>query len=516
MASAPEYDLVVIGGGVGGLSAAALAQHRGLRVALLEAHTEVGGCAGSFGREPYTFDAGATALTGLRPGEPLGDLLSVLGVALEADRGAGYRVHLPGRAFDLAPGDDDDGWAGAIAAAIPERAEAQRRFWGLQRAVGGRLFRAAGGIPRMPIRVPGDLLHNLRILGWSGTLAASGGLVTVRDVLAWLRLDRVGPFRLLIAMLLQDALQAGPEVVPFANGAAALQAYRGGLGRPRGGMRALVEGLAGAFSARGGELRTGNLVDRVEPRLDGGSVVVTRRRARLSARHVAFNTPLDLAVKLLERPLLGDLARRERSSRAAWSAITGYVVLPRERTPERGPLFHHVLGEEEAPLRDGNNVLISLSAPGDLSYGPEDVRVATLSTHARPGDWDGLAAEGAAAKKEEVRARMLSALARALPDAAGGLIHGEFATPRSWARYTRRTGGAVGGPPARRGNSNLFALPQDVLGPGLWLVGDSVFPGQGTMAVAVSAIRLVERLTGTPWSRSRARPGREPAPAPPG
>jgi phytoene dehydrogenase-like protein len=40
------YDLVVIGGGMGGLATAALAQRLDMRTALLEAHTKLGGCGG--------------------------------------------------------------------------------------------------------------------------------------------------------------------------------------------------------------------------------------------------------------------------------------------------------------------------------------------------------------------------------------------------------------------------------------------------------------------------------------
>src|SRR4051812_11683617 len=49
---AESYDLAVIGGGVGGLAAAALAQRLGRRTVLLEAHTRLGGCAGYFPRGP--------------------------------------------------------------------------------------------------------------------------------------------------------------------------------------------------------------------------------------------------------------------------------------------------------------------------------------------------------------------------------------------------------------------------------------------------------------------------------
>ena len=69
----------------------------------------------------------------------------------------------------------------------------------------------------------------------------------------------------------------------------------------------------------------------------------------------------------------------------------------------------------------------------------------------------------------------------------------------------------MGGPPVSRRNSNFLAVGSDVFGPGIWVVGDSVFPGQGTMAVVLSALRVVERITGSRWSevRSRAWPAQE-------
>ena len=47
-------DLIVIGGGIGGLSTAALAQARGLRVALLESHTKLGGVRATLRAVPTT------------------------------------------------------------------------------------------------------------------------------------------------------------------------------------------------------------------------------------------------------------------------------------------------------------------------------------------------------------------------------------------------------------------------------------------------------------------------------
>ena len=68
------------------------------------------------------------------------------------------------------------------------------------------------------------------------------------------------------------------------------------------------------------------------------------------------------------------------------------------------------------------------------------------------------------------------------------------ASPRTFQRFVRRAEGAVGGVPRRSG---LAAWAQ--LGPvsperGLWLVGDSVFPGQSTYAAALGGVRVAEAI----------------------
>ena len=73
------YDIIVIGAGIGGLTAAALLARAGYRVLVLEGHIEPGGCASSFERKRpngarYVFDVGATLFAGLWAGRgaPLG------------------------------------------------------------------------------------------------------------------------------------------------------------------------------------------------------------------------------------------------------------------------------------------------------------------------------------------------------------------------------------------------------------------------------------------------------------
>lgn len=484
---------------MGGLATAALAAKFGLKTALLEAHTKVGGCAGYFSRDEWTFDVGATALMGLNRGEPVGDLLDTLQIPFHAQKTSAYRVVLPDRTFEIHA--DHAVFENHAIAAFPDlNPKALLDFWKLQHAVGSTLFQAAGRIPRFPIHKFSDLTHNLAILGFTGTAYSALAATTVWNVLKFFGLDHDRSFYSLISMLLQDTAQAGAETVPFATAAACLQAYRMGMSRPIGGMKTLVEGIAHRFVELGGDLRTATLVDQIESSGDGTFAVTTRRRGEpLRTRQVAFNLPIDLASRLLARPLEGRLEALESRSRAVWSACTAYLAIDRGAIPDDSPLFHQVLGDYDQPIHDGNNVLISLSPVDDSGYAPPHARVATLSTHVDPKEWRGLGGDEHKSKKREYGERLIQSLGRALPNAPAGLLHREIATPRAFERYTRRIEGRVGGPPVGLWNGHLFSVGSDILGKGLWVVGDSVFPGQGTPATVVSAIRVIERITGISW-----------------
>ena len=60
-----DSSVIVVGGGIAGLTAAALLARDGVKVTLLEAHQQTGGCAGTFRRRgPWVFDVGATQVAG--------------------------------------------------------------------------------------------------------------------------------------------------------------------------------------------------------------------------------------------------------------------------------------------------------------------------------------------------------------------------------------------------------------------------------------------------------------------
>ena len=85
------------------------------------------------------------------------------------------------------------------------------------------------------------------------------------------------------------------------------------------------------------------------------------------------------------------------------------------------------------------------------------------------------------ARKAASTTAVLELLAPHLPPPARTIT----ATPATWVDFAGRAGGRVGGFPAVAGLPPPLPFPPR-LAPGVWLAGDSVVPGQSTMAVALA------------------------------
>jgi prolycopene isomerase len=85
MADAKAYDAIVIGSGMGGLTAAALLAKRGLRTLLVEKEGQVGGYVVSFQRDGFTLDATGAFVGGCQEGGEFYQVLREIGVQDKID-----------------------------------------------------------------------------------------------------------------------------------------------------------------------------------------------------------------------------------------------------------------------------------------------------------------------------------------------------------------------------------------------------------------------------------------------
>ena len=103
-----NVDYIIIGSGIGGLSAAALLNYYGYTTLVLESHYLSGGCAHTFERDGFKFDAGPSLWNGMdtRPYNPLRQILELIGEgnSIKYKKYDGWMMSLPEGIFKFKVG----------------------------------------------------------------------------------------------------------------------------------------------------------------------------------------------------------------------------------------------------------------------------------------------------------------------------------------------------------------------------------------------------------------------------
>lgn len=498
---APTFGTAVIGAGMGGLTCAALLAKAGESCILLESHDKPGGCAGYFTRQlpvgSARFDVGATALMALEPAEWLGRLLARLGCQVPAQRVGNFPLHLPDRTVNVCALHD-------MTRQLDVPPHAAARFWTCCENLARIAWPVAERLPPLPPRSLQDLVHIARAAGFGSVRAAWAACIPLQTLLRAFGLHRSTAFCAAIDMLLADTTQTDRFHSPAFNAAVCLDVYRRGLYRPFGGMGILADQLARAAHRHGCALHYRSRVLRIT-RNRGGWLLETATGQRIRASRLVSNLPYRALRAILHigpnPPPPAAPSRTNEQSVDTWGAATIYALVHEQHLPTDAPPFAQVLQNYPAPRarahfgEEGENLLISLSLPGDLSMAPRGHRTITISTHTRLDRWRQLPHQQHLLEKQQITGKLLAGLARAFPHAAHNLIHCETGTPRSWRRYTRRLAGGVGGTAVTLRTANLLSQSSRPLpAQPLWIVGDSVFPGQGTLACCMSGARAARQI----------------------
>lgn len=488
--------IVVVGAGIGGLTTAAILARQGYDVTVLEAHVYPGGCAGTFYHQGYRFEAGATLAGGFYPGGPMDLVARATGITSWPAHASPevMQVHFPDGAQMTRYGDARR-WKERRRLFGPEA----EPFFRWQEATADALWSLALRTPAWPPQSPGEgagLVYDG--LAWLTGLVRQGAA----GALPGLAVDAFGPvarhlagaserLRLFVDGQLLIAAQTTSEEANALYGASALDLPRRGVVHLEGGIGALARALADAVERNGGAVRYRQEVSRIVTERGKPVAVVTKRGQEVDADQVVVNLPPWNVAQLLGDDAPSRLRRLPPRPRDGWGAFTVYAGVDEQVVPPGTPLHHQVLVGR--PLGEGNSVFVSISPGWDSGRAPEGQRVITLSTHTELGSWWELFQTDRAAyekRKEAFAGEMLARAERALPGLRAATRLCKPGTPVTFQRFTRRRWGWVGGFP----QTSLFRAWAPRLMDGLWMVGDSIFPGQSTAAVALGGMRVARGM----------------------
>ncbi len=490
--------IVVIGAGLGGLTTAAVLARAGFDVTVLEAQIYPGGCAGTFYHQGFYFDAGATLAAGFYPGGPMEKVALACGIPAWPAQPApeAMQVHLPDGAKLLLQGNEER-WK-----VRQEIFGAQNLdFFRWQESTADALWDLALQLPPWPASTPGEWIELLKSgTGWLRKLKQNPRYEG--DPTISLLRDAFSPvashlthaserLKLFVDAQLLISSQTTSRRANSLYGASALDLARRGVVHLRGGMGTIANILAEAVRQNGGKVLYRQEATRIIHEGGHPVAVETRRGGSFPAQVVIANLPPWNIANLLGDKVPTRLKTLPDRPSDGWGAFVVYIGLDDIVVPDHFPLHHQVILRR--PMGEGNTVFLSLSPKWDSHRAPTGQRAMTLSTHTALTPWWELFNNDHPAyerRKYEYAQRLIAAAEQAIPDLREATTRILPGTPVTFQYFTRRVAGWVGGFP----QTSLFRSWNPRLAPDLWMVGDSIFPGQSTAAVALGGLRVANAV----------------------
>ena len=168
-------------------------------------------------------------------------------------------------------------------------------------------------------------------------------------------------------------------------------------------------------------------------------------------------------------------------------AIVFYSALKKEHIKNTYSNHYQFVSHEFGSL------FVSISEDGDGRAPKGEVTlIASIFTNTK--DWFNLDKQDYLKRKKDCLKKISLELESYFNIGSENWLHRELATPLGFERWTNRPNGIVGGLGQNPDIFGLFGLSSRTPYEGLWLCGDSIYPGEGTAGVSQSALMVSRQI----------------------
>jgi len=482
-----SYDVIVIGGGLSGLTAASLLAKRQLSVAVVEKSYNPGGSCGIFKRGHVTFDIGAAMLYGF--GEKGFNahrfVFNALGEPIEViHHDLLYCVNFKGRRIRFFA--DIDRFADELSDVFPAERDAIHRFYRDLH----QLYQHV--MVETPSYVTADetdrktalkslLRHPVsyaRFLGYLNRSARSLLARYFKDPELFKFFDK------LTSTYCYATLEEAPAVlaaVMFVDN------HIGGSYYPAGSTLFLPGKLEKVIEENGGEMVLEAEVVAIDFSNGRPSGVTLADGRTLTADQIIYSgTVWNLYGKLIDPALSTDEQRQWAAGQVpTHPSVVLYAVIDRSVIPEDTAPIEMLVGNPDQ--LDESEITAYLLSIDDRTLCDENEHT-VLAIGPSFEDWDQADPLAYQQKKQKEQERLIGVLEQRFPGFSRAVRSAEVATPRTIERYTLKNGGAVAGPKQMLGQHLFHRQHTRTSWDNLFCCGESTVMGTGTPTVTTSGI----------------------------